>query len=196
MADDDSEEDENEQEAGQVEKKKKIIIFSVLIALLIGLSVGGTIFAVKMLSPEPEVEIILDENGNPIPPELLDDGAAELEEPEEPVEDGVKKLAIYFPLKPPIIVNFQSRGRQRFMQVDISLMTRDDDVIEAIEIHMPMLRNSLVLKFGGQNYEELQTEEGRELLRTEALKELQDIIEREIGKPGIEKLLFTNLVMQ
>jgi flagellar FliL protein len=75
-------------------------------------------------------------------------------------------------------------------------MTRDDDVIEAIEVHMPMLRNSLVLKFGGQVYEELQTEEGRELLSQESLKELQDLIEKEIGKPGIERLLFTNLVMQ
>jgi flagellar FliL protein len=200
MADDDREDDENEnenekeKEAGQLGKKKKIIIFAALIILLIGLSVGGTIFAVKMLSPDPEVEVILDENGNPIPPEVVEEVVAE--EPEEAEEPETKKPAIYFPLKPPIIVNFQSRGRQRFMQVDISLMTRDDDVIEAIEIHMPMLRNSLVLKFGGKNYEELQTEEGRELLRNESLKELQDIIEREIGKPGIEKLLFTNLVMQ
>jgi flagellar FliL protein len=59
-----------------------------------------------------------------------------------------------------------------------------------------MIRNSLILLFSGQVYEELQTDEGRELLRQAALAELQTIIEKELGKPGIEKVLFTNLVMQ
>lgn len=177
-----AEEDEATEEGGG--GKKKMIIMIVIGLVLIGLTIGGTLFAVKMLSPEPEPEVALDEDGKPIPVE----GAEE--------ESSERKPAIYFPLKPPIIVNFQARGRQRFMQADVSLMTRDDEVIEAIELHMPMLRNSLVLKFGGQEYEDLQTEEGRELLRQESLKELQDILEKEIGKRGIEKLLFTNLVMQ
>ncbi len=165
--------------------KKKVIMLVVIGLVLIGLTIGGTLFAVKMLAPEPEPEVMLGEDGQPIPPEG-----------ETIVEEDVVKPAIYFPLKPPIIVNFQARGRQRFMQADVSLMTRDNDVIEAIELHMPMLRNSLVLKFGGQEYEDLQTEEGRELLRQESLKELQGLLNKEIGKPGIEKLLFTNLVMQ
>lgn len=165
--------------------KSKLIIFIVIGVVLIGLTIGGTLLAVKMLAPEPEPEVQVDADGNPIPAE------GEVEE-----VSTSKNPAIYFPLKPPIIVNFQARGRQRFMQADVSLMTRENDVIEAIEIHMPMLRNSLVLKFGAQEYEEMQTEEGREILRQDALKDLQEIMKKEIGKPGIEKLLFTNLVMQ
>lgn len=180
-------EDNEVEESSDGGGKKKIILFAVIGLVLIGLTVGGTLFAVQMLSPEAEPEVTLDADGNPI--------VAEGEGEAEAVDDTVKP-AIYFPLKPPIIVNFQARGRQRFMQADVSLMTRDNDVIEAIELHMPMLRNSLVLKFGGQEYEEMQTEEGRELLRQESLKELQNLLEKEIGKPGIEKLLFTNLVMQ
>ena len=184
MADDDNEETgDNEEQAEAKSKKKKIIIFIVLAVVLIGISIGGTLFAVKLLSPEPEPEVILDENGDPV----IDEG-------EEVIEP--KKSAIYFPLKPPIIVNFQARGRQRFMQAEITLMTRDDDVIEAVELHMPVIRNNLVLLFGGQVYEELQTEAGRELLRQQALESLQEIMQQELEKPGIEKLLFTNLVMQ
>lgn len=182
MADDDVENNENE-DGSEGGGKKKIILFAVLIIVLIGLSIGGTLFAIKILSPEPEPVVALDESGNPV------DAAVE-------EESTSKKPAIYYPLKPPIIVNFQARGRQRFMQADVSLLIRDADIIETIEIHMPMIRNSLVLKFGGQTYEELQTEAGRELLRQESLKELQEIMEKEIGKPAIEKLLFTNLVMQ
>ncbi len=161
--------------------KKKLIIFIVLAIVLIGASIGGTLFAVKMLSPEPEVAQELDEDGNPIT------GAEEEE---------VKGPAIYFPLKPALIVNYDVRGRQRFLQAEISVMTREEDVINAVEIHMPMIRNNLILLFSGQTYDELQTDEGRELLKQDSLKELQNIMEQEIGKPGIEKILFTNFVMQ
>lgn len=183
MADDDQA-DNNEEEKPKG-GKKKLILFVVLVLVLIGASIGGTLFAVKMMAsePEPEPTVELDEDGNPI------EMAGE--------EEDVKKApAIYFSLKPPLIVNYQARGRQRFLQAEITVMSREDDVIEAIEIHMPMIRNSLIMLFSGQEYAELQTEEGRELLRQEALVELQGIMEKELGKPGIEKVLFTNLVMQ
>jgi len=187
MAEENDQEENNEEEKPKG-NKKKLIFFGLLVLLLIGISVGGTLLAVKLLTPEPEPVVELDEDGNPIEPVI---------EGEEAVEEIKPKLpAIYFPLKPPLIVNYQARGRQRFLQAEITVMAREDDVIEAIEIHMPMIRNSLILLFSGQVYEELQTDEGRELLRQAALAELQSIMEKEIGKPGVEKVLFTNLVMQ
>ena len=75
-------------------------------------------------------------------------------------------------------------------------MTRDKEIVEAVELHMPMIRNNLIILFSGQTYNELQTDEGRELLKQDALKEVQNIMQQEMGRPGIEKLLFTNFVMQ
>ena len=181
MADDDKEKADGEE--APKSGKGKLILFIIIGVVLIALSVGGTLLAVKLLAPEPEPEVVLDEDGNPIDPE------AELEEV-------VKSPAIYFPIKPPLIVNYQARGRQRFLQAEISLMSRDQEVISAIELHMPRIRNSLILLFSGQIYEEMQTDEGKEILRQDVLAELQNIMEEEIGKPGIEKVLFTNLVMQ
>ncbi len=186
MAEENDSEENTEAEEKPKGNKKKLILFILLVVLLIGVSVGGTLVAVKFLAPQPEPVVELDEDGNPI--------VAEGEEVEE--EEKPKLPAIYFPLKPPLIVNYQARGRQRFLQAEITLMSREDDVIEAVEIHMPMIRNSLILLFSGQVYEELQTDEGRELLRQDALLELQTIMQQELGKPGIEKVLFTNLVMQ
>jgi len=182
MAEDDKDATENGDESPK-SGKKKLFIFIGLGIVLIGLSIGGTLFAVKMLSPEPEPEVVLDEDGNPIDPE------AELEEV-------VKAPAIYFPLKPPLIVNYQARGRQRFLQAEVSVMSRDEEAIADIELHMPRIRNALILLFSGQVYEEMQTDEGKEILRSEVLAEVQKIMEEETGKPGIEKVLFTNLVMQ
>ncbi|MFT6202333.1 MAG: flagellar FliL protein, partial [Candidatus Endobugula sp.] len=154
MADDDIEnedidenENENENENGN---KKKIILFVVIGLILISFSVGGTLFALSMLSAEPEVTIEqLDEDGNPIeqldedgnPIEQLDEDGNPIEQLDEdgnPIkgvesEEDVtlvveeKGYAIYFPLKPAIVVNFQARGRQRFLQANVTLMTRDDE---------------------------------------------------------------------
>ncbi len=184
---------EEENESGAPKSKKKLIIFISLVLVLLIMAIGGSLVAVSLLSSD-EDEVVLDENGNPIEPELNLDEDLKVENPEE--DNKSKAPAIYYPLSPPLIVNYQARGRQRFLQAEITVMSREDDVIEAVELHMPMIRNSLNLVFSRHIYEELQTDEGRELLRQDALAELQKIMEQELGKPGIEKILFTNLVMQ
>ena len=50
--------------------------------------------------------------------------------------------------------------------------------------------------FGGEVYDELQTDEGKELLRQKALEVLQEIIKQEVGVNGVEEILFTSFVMQ
>lgn len=170
--------EENQQDGGKKKSggKKRLILMVVLGLLLVMLSVGGTLAALKFLAPPSEevpVDTSLQEGEDPPPPP-----------------------AIYYPLKPPIVVNFSARGRQRFLQAELTLMTRDDDVISAIELHQPMLRNALVMLIGGQTFAEIQTAEGKELLRQQCLQELQALMEQEIGKPGIEQVLFTNFVMQ
>lgn len=153
--------------------KKRLIIFGALGLLVIALSVGGTLLAIKLLYPQEE-EIL------PV-----------AEAPEPPPQP-----AIYYPLKPPIVVNFSVKGRQRFLQAELTLMTRENDVISAIELHQPMIRNALLLLMGGQAYAEIQSAEGKELLRQQCLQEIQRLLKEEIGKPGIEQVFFTNFVMQ
>ncbi len=160
--------------------KKKLIIMVVVGLVLVGLSVGGTLFALKMMGGDDAATGSEDAAGEA--------DAAAVEE--------VRKPAIYFPLKPTIIVNFNARGRQRFLQAEVSLMVRDEDVVAAIEEHSTMLQHGLLMLFSGQDYSELQTAEGKELLRQMALEEVQRMLEQEIGKPGVEQVLFTNLVMQ
>lgn len=168
-----ADEDEAGTEAPAGGGKKKLILLVLLALLLVGGSVGGTIFALQMMSPPPEAAPVT-----------------------EAVVEEVKKAAIYYPIKPAIIVNFGYKGRQRYAQVDVTLLIRDESVIAAIELHSPLIANALVLTIGGQMYNELQTAEGKELLRQQCLQEIQKILEKETGKPGVEQVLFTNFVMQ
>ena len=178
MADDEEKEDGEEEGQDSGTKKKLIILGSICLVLII-LSVAGTMVALNMFSGAEEEMV-----------------SAELEEEKPPEESESKKPAIYYPLKPAIIVNFQARGRQRFLQAEITLLVRDESVIQAVETHMPMIRNSLVMLFGGQTYEELQTAEGKELLQEDSAQQIQTLLQQEIGEPGVEKVLFTNFVMQ
>ena len=69
-------------------------------------------------------------------------------------------------------------------------------MVAAVEEHSVMLQHGLLMLFSSQDYTELQTAEGKEVLRQKALAEIQRLLEQEIGQPGVEQLLFTNLVMQ
>lgn len=177
MAEEDQTEEEKSQEGkSEAGSKKKLLLLISIGLAIVGLSVGGTLLALNFLGGPASEQVDVPEDTEPAP------------EPLPP--------AIYYPIKPPIIVNFDDRGRQRYLQAELTLMTRDSDIISTIELHMPMIRNGLIMLIGGQLYEDIQTAEGKELLRQQCLQELQRIMEREIGKPGIEQVLFTNFAMQ
>ncbi|WP_439134313.1 flagellar basal body-associated FliL family protein [Pseudomaricurvus sp.] len=177
-----AEENDDIEELGTTTSKKKIVIIIVIGVVLMALSAGGTLMALGLLSDDPESAELVDGE------QASEDGAEAAEE--------VKKPAIYYPMKPPMIISFNVRGRQRFLQAEISLMMRDTEVLADIEEHSALLQNGLLMLFSSQDYAELQTPEGKELLRQQSLGEVQKLLEQETGKPGVEQVLFTAFVMQ
>jgi flagellar FliL protein len=108
-----------------------------------------------------------------------------------------KTPAIYSKFDPPFVVNFQNKGMMRFLQVSIEVMTRNPATAELIKEHDPKLRNDLLMLLGGQTFETLSSREGKEQLRTQALKAVADVIAAEGGKAeSVEQLYFTSFVMQ
>lgn len=154
----------------QQEKPKSKMMLIIIIAVLVVLLLGGGITAFLMMGG--------------------DDGA------EANVETPAQQPAIYFDFKPPFIVNYQWQGRQRFVQVSLSVMTRKGAIVDAMQKHMPLIRNNLLMVFSAQEFEMLRTPEGKEALRQVVLEELQKILTEETGEPGVEQVLFTNFVMQ
>ena len=108
-----------------------------------------------------------------------------------------KPAAIYEPLTPPFVVNFNQNGRQRYMQVSITLQGRDQADLDALKVHMPVIRNNLVMMFSGQGFDTLASSPvGQEMLRQKATAVVQEVAQREVGKSVIDQLLFTNFVLQ
>ena len=162
-------------ETGGGSNKKMIIIFAVLIFVaVVGTGAGMYVF----LKP-PAAAVAVGEGG-------ADSETVVVQ----------KKEAIYHQMKPAFIVNFKADGKQHFLQVSLSVMARERDAIDAVRTHTPLLRNNLVLLFSTQNFSNLQTPEGKDVLRQLALEEVQGLLQEELGRPGIEQVLFTNFVMQ
>lgn len=102
----------------------------------------------------------------------------------------------YYPMEPEFIVNFMARGRQRYMQVGLSLKIADPDGLAQIENHEPLLRNSIVILLSAQDYLGLQSDEGRVALRKQLLQSIRDIMTKETGKPIVDEVFFTSYVLQ
>lgn len=104
---------------------------------------------------------------------------------------------IYIALDPPFVVNFESNGLVRFLQVTVQAETGDPVAAEIVKKHDPVIRNDLLMLFSGQTYETLSTREGKEKLRQAALTEVRRVVGAEGGKAAdIHNLYFTSFVMQ
>lgn len=161
-------------------KKKLIILVATGLLVILG-SIGGTLWLLGVFEGGDEAEMA-----------AADTAAQTTDKPAV----NKPKPAMYFPIKPAFIVNFPTQGRQRFLQVDITVMTRDPDIFGALQSNLPLVKNRLVMLLSGQVYKELQTDEGKEMLRQKALQALRDLMQQEVGKNDIEQVLFTNFVMQ
>ena len=165
----DNKDAEGSEEEGSKGGKLKLIIIGIAALVLIGASVGLTLF--------------LTGSGNDA------DVADEVE-----VESTPK--AIYFALNPEFRSSYVVNGRQRLFQIALTLVTRDPTVVDAFSKHAPALRNRVVIALSDRSFDSLQKLDGREELRASLLAGIQEILKAEIDKPGVESVLFTQFVMQ
>lgn len=190
-ADDDDEKDGNEKKS-KGSLVTKILLFGVLPVMTLVVVVVGTLFIAGVLpggdqSKDASVEASADGE---------EEGDEEEDGEEEGDEEEASLPAIYLPVDPAFVVNFASQGKARFLQVTVEVMTRDPAMPDQIKLHMPVIRNNLMLLFSSQSYDGVSTLDGKESLREEALEVVQQILEEETGDPGVEAVYFTSFVMQ
>lgn len=148
----------------------KILLIAAGAFLLIGTSVGATLFLTGLLGQG--------ESGR----------AADTTQEQRP--------PIYVELGEPMVVNFLEGSHVRYLQVRIEAMTRDPEIAVSISRHLPQIRNALVFMFGGYEYASLGTVDGKQRVREDALTQIRDVVKRESGATGVEAVYFTSFVMQ
>jgi flagellar FliL protein len=155
--------------------KKTILIIAIGAIVLIAATAGGAMFFLS------EDAVGTTRAGDP---EAEEQVAAQQDPP------------IYFGLHPAMVVNFENPRGARFLQVDVEVMARSKEAIEAVKEHSPAIRNNLIMLFSSQDSEALKTRDGKEKLRQAALGEIQTILKKQAGEQGVEEVYFTSFVMQ
>lgn len=83
-----------------------------------------------------------------------------------------------------------------YMQAFVVAKSRDPLVAPALDKHMPLIVSRLNTLFSSTEFSTLSTIEGKQQLRADATKLLQNIMQQRIQMNGVEEVLFTNFVMQ
>jgi flagellar FliL protein len=167
MADENEELGEEGAEGAEPPKKSKLMLF-IILGVVLAAGGGGAWFFLKGKGGAKAVE-----HKEPLPP------------------------AIYINLDPPFVVNFETDEMVRFLQVAISLSTRDQKVQEMLKANDPRIRNDLLLILGNQSYQTIASREGKEKLRVDALNRVREIVGSLGGEATkVEDLYFTSFVMQ
>ncbi|WP_111497722.1 flagellar basal body-associated FliL family protein [Marinobacter bohaiensis] len=163
---------ENAEKPGGKGKLKLIILLVVVILLAVGLSVAGTLWFLKSGDDGAEADA---------------DSEAETAEVFEPSH--------YYSMSKPFIVTLASEGRQRYMQIFVALQSRDQAALDAAQTHMPLIRSRLLTLFGAQDFQAMQTPEGKEALLQKGVETVNQVLEQEGAEP-VDHILFENFVLQ
>ncbi len=151
--------------------KKSLLMIGGGALALVAVSIGATVFLVGGKHAQPAAS-------------------------EQATAKKVESPATYTPLEPPFVVNFEDDGAIRFLQVSIEIMSRDPKVTEAVKLHMPAIRDQLIVLLSGADYATLASREGKDTLRKQSLDTLKTILKAQGAPDAIEGLYFTNFVMQ
>ncbi|WP_299180416.1 flagellar basal body-associated FliL family protein [uncultured Neptuniibacter sp.] len=171
------EQEQSAEEGGKKSSKLKLIIIAVLALVVVG--GGGAAAALFFLGGS-------------------DEPAAEEAAPAEPVRaDAIYTKVRTMGGKPMFVVTLQSQDkRPHYIQLYVEAKSRDQAVADAMTLHMPLIVSRLNNLFSTQDFRTLQSIEGKEALRQSATDLVRELMQEKIGKPGVETILFTNMVMQ
>ena len=149
----------------------KKIIFIILGALmLVGISVGLTIFLLSG-SQDSDSEVI------------------------EEQAEAVKGDPSYIELKP-FTVNLDPQDPVAFLQVTIQVLTYASDVESDLDDHKPLIRNNLTVLFGQQKSADLRSAEGKQSLQKKVLESIQQVVDKYGSGGQVDNVFFSNFVMQ
>ena len=112
-------------------------------------------------------------------------------------QEGGTPQAAYFTLEPDLTTNFYTKGKRLgYIQVRIDIMVSNQADLEIIELHQPLIRDTVIELLGKQSQDMITSLAGREDLRKTLIQQLNDILLPETGRTIIADLLFTKYIYQ
>ncbi|MFK4752403.1 flagellar basal body-associated FliL family protein [Oceanobacter antarcticus] len=111
-------------------------------------------------------------------------------------EQGAVPTTQYIYFEPALVINFGSSGRIRYLRTEIALKVSSKEAAGKVSQHKPYLRNTLVFLLSGQESDAVNTSQGREILRKQALEAVRVTLQTLEGMPYVDDLFFNTFVVQ
>lgn len=102
----------------------------------------------------------------------------------------------YHTLGQSFVVNFVTQTRQHYVKLSIDVVTRNPEVISALEHHAPMVRSEVLRIVGEKGFNSLRSIESKLALQQELKEHLAKILKQEADVEGLHAVIFTEFVMQ
>ena len=166
-----------------------IAVFCLLGGYGAGALTGGPVLVALGLAEEPEVEEVIADGSE------ADSGpkASDLFQPMEGVFDPSKKR--FYAEVGELLIALPYRGATRHLQLTVQLVGHDQKYMKSVENDVPAIRNGLLIFFNQQEFQRVNTYEGRESLRRETLVRVNEIIGA-TAKLRVADVYFTAYITQ
>ena len=103
---------------------------------------------------------------------------------------------IYIALSQAFVFNVNSKTKNRIARIKAQLMLRGGKNEELARSHMPLIESTMLISLSAATVEQLRTVNGRGELRDKITEDVKTALNKAIGEPVIERVLFTDFVMQ
>ncbi|WP_194435981.1 flagellar basal body-associated protein FliL [Vibrio fluminensis] len=102
----------------------------------------------------------------------------------------------YVSIPQPFLFNVTGDKKDRLVQISVQLMVRGIDNENLARYHSPLIESSLLATFASATVEQLRSANGRVELRQKATEDIKASLNSAVGQPVIERVLFTDFVIQ
>ncbi len=126
-----------------------------------------------------------------------EEAAPENAETTEATVNKVKEIN-YLDLKKPFVIQLNLKPRHRIIQIKVQVTTASVDDLNLATVHEPLIKNAISSTlYSYQTDPEIFNQiEGRIKVKESCLKAVQEALMAETGKPLVDRVLFTDFVMQ
>jgi flagellar FliL protein len=101
------------------------------------------------------------------------------------------------PVIPAFVVNYGGQGKLKYIKLEVSLRVKDSSSSNSVRHHMPLIRDYLVREFSRLNDVDVDSQQGKELVRVNALEGVKALLSQEEGDAvEVIGLYFNDFVVQ
>lgn len=102
----------------------------------------------------------------------------------------------YFQIGEPFVVNLVDDKGIAYLQVHAQFLVEKSELKAHLHTHLPGIKHTIMMVLSESNIAAVKTLQGKQALREKALKETQEFLQKQIGDPVIQDILFTSFVVQ